>query len=547
MMNVCEKPFGIRSIVAALPLALSAAGAFAGVFGTLPDPVVEEGKNVYTLGASTSTAAPTYDQATDYDYIDWAALNVPAGSVVKLNGALVLDDLPTGLDYNWENCTRLALVNEALVAEGQTVVIPTNVLQFLYYKSTVTKSEDGTSFTLSSPAGSDIRGDLELNGGMELWGRYAPSFYGALTGSGVFTLHKFGVGLAIYGMCDFRGTVYFTNSQAKENLRVYSPAATSRVGTVRTHHYGGPGQYGAQYVLFDPQRDVASEPSVLVVSNLLADCKQSNSDGLSSKPGSVRRWGAQLCVYSNNTIRVDKVTGSTCPIGLFAEQDWAYRVGNPPSFDKGLGNVILGDQGNRANYYYVSPMMNVTLTGNHGAYATTTLTFDYRAESNVVNRAEILDLSKIRSYPNPDMVQVYGYSPANLPQRVTVRSRETTLTPLNLTDAEWTMPFDFGAADVNPARCETNCKLAIPATGTVYVTNATVAADAAYPAKWTEYPVLTTCAGGAPTNDAGASVFDDWEVKPVGEWGQVRVEKVVKDTGLYLRMRQVKGVLVIIR
>lgn len=87
-----------RKLVAALPFALAATGAFAGVVGTLPEPTVVDGKNVYTLGTSMSTALPTREDAeTNYDYIDWASLNVPAGSVVKLNGAVVLDALPADL------------------------------------------------------------------------------------------------------------------------------------------------------------------------------------------------------------------------------------------------------------------------------------------------------------------------------------------------------------------------------------------------------------------------------------------------------------------
>ncbi len=92
-----EKQSKVHSLAVAIPLALAATGALAGVFGTLPEPTVrEDGKKVYTLGASTSTAEATYDKATAYDYIDWEALNVPEGSVVKFNGAIVLDDLPGG-------------------------------------------------------------------------------------------------------------------------------------------------------------------------------------------------------------------------------------------------------------------------------------------------------------------------------------------------------------------------------------------------------------------------------------------------------------------
>lgn len=460
-----------------------------------------------------------------------------------------------GYIYDWSACTRLALVNPDLVASGTKMVIPANVVQFLAYRSTVTKSEDGTTFTLSAPtAKNPFYGDFELNGTMNIPANgdfLVDNYYGALTGSGNIILNGFGRGIGLWGLCDFDGTVTFGIAQQGQNLFVYSSSLTSQVGKVITGNYGDPG-IQPQYICFDPQLESGAEPATLVISELSAAIEQGNA--LSTTPGTYRRRGTQLIVCSNNTIRVSSITGTSCPIGLIAARRGGagYQVGNPPSFDKGLGNVVLGDHGNRLNYYYVSPMMNVTLAGMHGAYATTTLVFDYRAESNVVNQAEILDLTKMSGcWPNPNVVQIYGFSPANLPHSIRLRAREgerqEASIPLNITDDEWTMPFDFGAADVNSARCETNCKLSIPSSGTVYVTNATTAVDAAYPTEWTEYPVLTTYAGGAPTNDAGESVFNDWEIKFLGKWGKVKVEKVVKDTGLYLRMRQERGFKLIIR
>lgn len=448
------------------------------------------------------------------------------------------------------------MVNGNLVAAGTKVVIPTNVVAFLAYDSTVTKSDDGTAFTLSRPSKCYFYGDVELNGTMTLPGNdlYARMFYGALTGRGNIELNGFWQYLSVFGSCDFDGTVMFWNSQIGQNLHIYSSSPTSHVGTVSTGDYlqqndKGEWRDAAQYVYFEPKReDATAEPSVLVISNL--NIRMYQDKELATDSGRRRRRGPQLIAYSNNTIRVESITGKECPIGLFAESDCNYMVGNPPAFDKGLGNVILGDHGNRNSYYYVSPMMNVTLAGTHGLYSTCSMGFDYRAESNVVNQAEFLDLSGITSYPNPRSVQIWGYSPANLPRSIRLRYRESQgdgCIPLNLTDSEWTMPFDFGAADANPARCETNCKLVIPSSGTVYVTNATVAADAAYPTEWTEYPVLTTYAGGAPTNDAGESVFNDWEIRLLGDWRKMKVEKVVKDTGLYLRMRKTSGFKIIIR
>ena len=548
-----RQQFGIRSIAAALPLVLVASGALAGVFGTLPDPVVEDGKTVYTLGSSTSTNMPTYANAMAfYDYIDWAALNVPAGAVAKFNGAIVLDDLPDGLEYDWSGCTRLALVNEDLVAEGKKVVIPSSATA-LYYKSTVTKSEDSTTFTLSKPEGSTYKADVELNGELYVGDGYEPTFEGMLTGSGKIAINNDGKVVNVLGGLSFEGSVEFGRTQENERLRILSNAEISSIGYVGAYFTDHSTRGGPNALYFTPNDDNLASHELTVARLYLNGFSSGKlgANGLSSTVGRTRRWGLQLATYSNNTIRVNQITGYDSPcLGLFADEGVNYRVGDSePTFDKGVGNFIL--EGNdRVDAYFVSPMANVTLTGNHGNYAAQRY-FYYTVESNVVNRADILDFSGIggAGYDiGHNNVRVYGYSPASLPHRIVNHKSRADRIHLYLSDSEWTMPFDFGAADVNPARCETDIRnLHIPSTGTVYVTNATTVADAAYPTEWTEYPVLTTVAGGVPTNEDGESVFTDWEVKTVGRWGQMKVEKVVKETGLYLRMRKVDAFSIIIR
>lgn len=171
---------------------------------------------------------------------------------------------------------------------------------------------------------------------------------------------------------------------------------------------------------------------------------------------------------------------------------------------------------------------------------------NYSGESNVVNRGT-LDFSTIgvagthKKYP--DNLYVKGYNPWNLPRTVTTRSGLEQKTTVSVSDDRWLMPFDFGAeaeGEINVARCETNCKLDIPPSGTVIVSNATLSATAAYPRHWTEYPILTCQCDGE-------TVFADWTVQTAGEWGHVQVQKVVKSTGLYVRIREPQGILLIFR
>ncbi len=545
-----------RVWAAALPFALAATGAFGGVVGTLPEPTVVDGKNVYTLGTSTSTADPTRENAeANYDYIDWASLSVPAGSVVKLNGAVVLDALPADLTYDWSACTRLAYVGESFATAGQKLTVPETATA-LFYTSTVTKSEDGTSFTLSSDKDSTIQADVELNGKFLAGDGYGPNFYGAVTGSGKISVANFGTPINFYGPLVFDGHIELNSVQFGQNIRIYSTEAESSIAKVsmdfRTSNQYLLGSTTAQYLWFNPQNEGGN---VLTIGELATNGGVGgNLDSfLSSETGKARRGGSQLIVYGNNTVKISSRSSSGYgyrALGLFADTGWDYKVGATtlPAFDKGLGNVEIGDHGNFDSLYYVSPMMNVMFVGTHGPYYGTKLTCEYRAETHVVNQAEYLDFSGITNDMGDDAISAHGASPANLPKKILAKQNRQSRFFVHVYDSEWTMPFDFGAEDVNPARCETNCRLAdIAAKGTVYVRNDTTAAHAAYPSEWTEYPVITTYAGGAPTNEKGESVFNDWTVVPIGKWGQVQIEKVVKDTGLYLRMRRENAFHIIIR
>ena len=365
-----------RKLVAALPFALAATGAFGGVVGTLPEPTVVDGKNVYTLGTSMSTADPTRENAeANYDYIDWASLSVPAGSVVKLNGAAVLDALPADLTYDWSACTRLAYVGESFATAGQKLTVPETATA-LFYTSTVTKSEDGTSFTLSSDKDSTIQADVELNGKFLAGDGYVPNFYGAVTGSGQITAANWGTPVSFYGPLAFDGHVQLNTSQAGQNVRVYSPTANSSIAKVSMDYQKRIYEIGsipAQYLLFNPTRE-GNEPCTLTIGELSATVGGGTEWDfyLSSATGKYRRTGPQIAVYANNTIKIGSRTGGgwgNRALGLFADTNWNYKVGDRlPTFDKGLGNVEIGDHGNWDAFYYVSPMMNVKFVGTHGPY-----------------------------------------------------------------------------------------------------------------------------------------------------------------------------------
>ena len=133
---------------------------------------------------------------------------------------------------------------------------------------------------------------------------------------------------------------------------------------------------------------------------------------------------------------------------------------------------------------------------------------------------------------------VTGYSPWNLPRTITTHHALTNRMTVVVTDTCWLMPLDFAAApgEVDIARCETDLKLSVPASGTVAVSNATVAAGVRpIPGR---YPVIT---GNSVVNSdgaTGADAFANWTVEQVGKWGGCVVLLDKMDTGLWMTVKR---------
>ena len=166
--------------------------------------------------------------------------------------------------------------------------------------------------------------------------------------------------------------------------------------------------------------------------------------------------------------------------------------------------------------------------------------FNYTSESNVVNRGT-LDTTPATVYEyGKQQISVTGYSPWNLPRRITTHANLTNRMTVVVTDTRWLMPLDFGAEtnEIDVARCETDLKLSVPTTGTVVVSNATTAVDArVVPGR---YPVLTGNSGGAD--------LANWTLELAGKrWGNSTVALEASDKGLWIVVKDLGVTLLIIR
>ncbi len=538
---VARKGAGTLSIsaIVAFAVAMAATNATAaslnnGVAVTaLPSP---DGDGAYVFGTAGYASGNFWDNdvAAGLAYPVWNEINVPSGSTVKFVGGVALSSLPEGCTFDFSGCTHLFVTDASVFGSGFTV--PAG-MTYLFAPCTVTVSGTAASFGSLAYSGT-IGVPIELNGTNNIGtARVNVVFNGALTGgaTGYMQLAGFSRNVTFNGALDFGGTIRLRNSQRNQRAIVHSAEAESRIGTLEGSDWGNnqPNQtHGApQQLVYLP---ASTTPCTLVVGNF----NQNETGGLLEPDASGhfqhRRWGVELTTCSNNTIRVGNIVRHGA-VHLMACSNGAYTFGHEPAFDEGFGNfeiVHLGrnaqGHADRAPIFYPSPNANLRFTGRFiGNYETTVPSFNYTAESNVVNRGT-LDTTPATVYEyGKQQISVTGYSPWNLPRTITTHANLTNRMTVVVTDTRWLMPLDFGAEadEIDVARCETDLKLSVPASGTVVVSNATTAVDArVIPGR---YPVLTGNSGGAD--------LANWTLERAGQrWGNATVALEASDKGLWI-------------
>ena len=533
-------------------------------------PSLDSDSDAYVFGNAGYTSTEGNFQHDKFPaglaYPVWDEINVPEGSKVKFIGGVALSSLPAGCTFDFSDCTYLVVTDPSVF--GSAFTLPAQRLM-LFYPCTVTVSGTTAKFGSYNSAKCGIDADLEINGTDKV--TTTTVLNGAVTGSetGVIKMNVDTTWLTFNGKLDFAGEVRLGGSQRNERVVVNSSEETSRIGLLfgsdwgnnrdTQNHHGVPLQ-----LFFSPKSE---EPRTLEIGMLDQDgiggLLEPNPEVAAAYQFTHRRYGLVLNVWSNNTIRVDNIQRHE-GIHLMATSEGSLPFGQEPSFDEGFGNfefVHLGissadhpDWANRSPTFYPSPNVNLRFTGNFtGNVNSIYPKFDYTAESNTVNRGS-LDTTAATVYQyGKQQVPVTGYSPWNLPRSIRSHERLRSRMTVAATDTRWLMPFDFGAEadEIDVARCETDLVLAVPASGTVVVSNATTAANA--PVVPGLYPVIT---GNSVTNLLGASgaeAFANWTVELAGRWSGATVELETSNPetpalkGLWIHVKPSSGMIVIIR
>ena len=536
--------FAIRSIllVAALSATCASAAINDGVaVTTLPAP---DGDGAYVFGNANYTTGNFFDDqlAAGLAYPVWSAIGVPAGSTVKFVGGVALSSLPTGCTFDFSGATHVFVTDAAVF--GASFTVPQGVT-LLFQPCDVTVSGTTASFRISAHEGV-VDVPVAVDGTFTVGRNSNVSFGGAVTGSdaGLVYVNGFDRRVTFGGPLAFDGTIKLNASQRAARIVVEAPGAESRIGIVDAHDYSNSGgSREPPQLLFLP---ASATPCTLVVTNFI----QHETGGLvdaAAGSGLYRRWGVLLSTCSNHTIRVENIANHGA-VHLLAATNGAYACGNEPAFDEGFANfefVHLGKNSNghadRRPVFYPSPNVNLSFTGRFtGNYKNTAPSFDYTAETNVVNRGS-LDMSRAVSYAwEHQPIIVRGHDPRNLPRTIRCHANLAATTTNVVTGTRWLMPLDFGAEtnEIDVARCETDAVLSVPASGTVVVSNATTAAGArVVPGR---YPVITGSSGAAP--------LANWSLEVAGKrWAGAIVSLESDDTGLWIVVKVPSETLMILR
>ena len=522
----------------------------ASLINELPEPSAD---GWYEVGNGSFSSALFNSQGmAGIGYVDWAALRtagLPANAKIRLVGGVALHQVPVDVTLDYSKATHIAFLDRSAYS-GSTFTVPSGLDVIYAPVKSVSKASEvaGAEVVLTLDANSRKVECPIVNNGTWNFGKDGAAsaiFDKGLTGLGANTICGMNVALMITGLLDFKGKINFSDKQEGQGVYISSDQE-AKLGVLTAGNPSGIGK-ASQGLVYTPARDPSDTPCTLTIDNYVAN-KNGGYDN-SGEAANFHRYGGQFCVCAGNTIKIKSIS-NVAAVGLIASDDFKYKNGAYPTFNQGFGNFEIGGGDKKMNgskTFYASPNLNIKFVGKNLETLNDMITVNYTAEDNVVNRGT-LDFSQMTKTGDdgqywPKSTVIIAISPWNLPRSITVPNDIREKTTVKVGSDRWVMPFDFGAEveEVNVARCETNCRLEIPETGVVVVSNTTAETETSFPARKTLFPILTCTSGGE-------EAFAGWTVEKAGGWdANDVVEKVVTDKGMYVKIYRRKGLALIFR
>ena len=468
---------------------------------------------------------------------EWSDYWFPEGSKLKLVGYVLLKTIPAGVfsEIDLSEAEHIVLYNTTATADGSPLVVPDGVelryqpAGYWNYRS----DSDKWWMPQARTAGADAAEEtpLVVNGKLRVFGDgehlKIQQYNGAVSGSGTIQFGNYNNAARFSGPFAFRGTA--TGFNPANLLWVDTLDVDASLGDVNLH--GGPStpsaSNNADGIFFGKDGSGETANGELEIGTLYGGARSVESSGT--------RWrmGGALAVWGGNTIHVDTLKSALHVVGRPQDLGCTWSWFNTASA-VGIGNVEIDDADFTGNIY-LSTNVNLTVrdvTGN--------VTFDYDTYLSDAVNATTLDITN--SCNSAAVVKAKDL--ALLPARLSGFTGTVTLT--DGATKSYTVPMDFTQgtnALYNTVGCIGSGTLtSAPSAGTLNVTFDTAAEPVVG-----DYAVARFTSGGSllggwtvTLNGASASF-----VQIYNEKYSVTVRK--DDTGIWLKVREAKGMMVILR
>lgn len=514
---------------------LAVAGATDGSFPT-GTYVAPDANGYYVFGRTSANGGETaYHSGAKKWYIRserpvWSNYWFPEGSKLKLVGYVLLNTIPAGVfsEIDLSEAEHILLCDDKAISDGSALTIPSGV-EFRYQPATSISYDSGNgNYYLITIGDIPETGDLVMNGTLRIYGDgggllNSQQYTGAVSGTGIIQFGNFNKAARFSGPFTFKGTATGFNNASL--LWVDSLDVDASLGDVTLNNggsYTGNASLNANGIFFGKNGSGETANGKVNIGVLDGQARDT-----------ALRGGGALAVWGGNTIHVDKLKSALHVVGRPQDLGCTWSWFNTASA-VGNGNVEIDDADFTGNIY-LSTNVNLRV-----GKVTGKVTFDYDTYLSGTVNGTTLDITT--SCNSTAIVKAKDL--ALLPARLSGFAGTVTL--IDTAAKSYTVPMDFSQgtdALYNTVGCIGSGTLAAaPSAGTINVTFDTTAEPVAG-----NYAVARFTSGG--------SLLGGWTVTLNGVSadsatvydGKYNVSVCKDATGIWLKVAEVKGLMIVIR
>ena len=514
---------------------LAVAGATDGSFPT-GTYVAPDANGYYVFGRTSANGGMTdYHSGAKKWYIRgerpvWSNYWFPEGSKLKLVGYVLLKTIPAGVfsEIDLSEAEHILLCEDKAISDGSALTIPSGV-EFRYQPASSISYDSGNgNYYLITIGDSPETGDLVMNGTLRIYGDgggllNSQQYTGAVSGTGTIQFGNFNKAARFSGPFTFKGTAIGFNNASL--LWVDSLDVDASLGDVTLNNggsYTGNALLNANGIFFGKNGSGETANGKVNIGMLDGQARDTTLRG-----------GGALAVWGGNTIHVDKLRSALHVVGRPQDLGCTWSWFNTASA-VGNGNVEIDDADFTGNIY-LSTNVNLRV-----GKVTGKVTFDYDTYLSGTVNGTTLDITT--SCNSTAIVKAKDL--ALLPARLSGFAGTVTL--IDTAAKSYTVPMDFSQgtdALYNTVGCIGSGTLAAaPSAGTINVTFDTTAEPVAG-----NYAVARFTSGG--------SLLGGWTVTLNGVSadsatvydGKYNVSVCKDATGIWLKVAEVKGLMIVIR